>query len=179
MLLGGTGNDRLLGRSGNDKLDGGRGDDVLKGDGGRDVLQGKQGNDILLGGRGNDKLVGGFGDDQIYGNRGADVLKGGFGHDLLSGGQGKDRFVYTNAQEKGDHITDFKPNQDAIDLSGILSKKQFVSKRPLRDYIKLIQSGASTIVQLDANGKAAGGFETLVTLDNVAANRLNADSFIL
>ena len=179
VLLGGTGNDRLLGRSGNDKLDGGRGDDVLKGDGGRDVLRGKQGNDILLGGRGNDKLVGGFGDDQIYGNQGADVLKGGFGHDLLSGGQGKDRFVYTNAQEKGDRITDFKPNRDAIDLSQVFTQKQYVSNRPLRDYIKLIQSGASTIVQLDANGKVTGGFETLVTLDNVTASRLNANSFIV
>ena len=179
VLLGGTGNDRLLGRQGNDKLDGGRGNDRLKGDGGRDVLKGKQGNDILIGGKQSDKLVGGFGDDQIYGNRGADILKGGFGHDLLSGGQGNDRFVYTNPQEKGDRITDFKPNQDAIDLSGILSKKQFASAKPFRDYVKLIQSGASTIVQLDANGKAAGGFETLVTLDNVAINRLNADSFIL
>ena len=179
VLLGGTGNDRLLGRRGNDVLKGDRGNDVLKGDGGRDVLQGKRGNDILLGGNQADRLSGGLGDDRLYGDRGADVLKGGFGQDLLAGGQGDDRFVYTNPQEGGDRITDFKPNQDAIDLSRIFTEKQYVSTRPFRDYIKLIQSGTSTIVELDANGKATGGFETLVTLDNVAANRLDANSFIV
>ena len=178
-LLGGIGNDRLIGRQGNDKLNGGRGDDVLKGGAGRDRLQGKQGNDILLGGNQADTLVGGFGDDQLYGNRGSDILKGGFGHDLMSGGQGKDRFVYSNAREGGDRITDFKVNQDAIDLSRIFAQKEYVSSKPFRDYVKLVQVGSSTVVQIDTNGKAAGGFETLATLDNVAANRLNANSFIL
>ena len=178
-LQGGIGADRLVGRQGNDKLDGGRGDDLLKGGGGRDRLQGKQGNDILLGGNQSDNLVGGFGDDQIYGNRGADILKGGFGHDLMSGGRGKDRFVYSNAQERGDRITDFKVNQDAIDLSRIFAQKEYVSSKPFRDYVKLAQVGSSTVVQIDTNGKAAGGFETLATLDNIVASRLNANSFIL
>ena len=178
VLKGNLGNDRLDGGSGSDRLSGGRGNDRLKGRSGDDILKGNQGQDTLKGGRGNDLLLGNFNNDVLLGGSGDDVLVGGIGRDVLNGGQGNDRFVYRNAKEQGDRITDFQIGQDVIDLSKLFTKKEYTSAKPLQDYVKLAQTGSATVVQIDSNGKAAGGLQNLVTLENVTASRLSGSDFL-
>ncbi|HEY9629647.1 MAG TPA: Ig-like domain-containing protein [Coleofasciculaceae cyanobacterium] len=195
-LEGGAGNDKLDGGRSNDKLDGGRGKDNLKGGLNHDVLNGRQGGDSLNGGRGHDRLKGGSGSDFIKGDRdndklfgggqadrliggsGNDQLTGGRGDDTLTGGIGRDRFIYTKFGEKlGDRITDFQVGQDLLDLGRLLSKVN-AGSTATSPQVQLMQMGANTAVRVDLNGKASGGFQTLVTLENVTATTLTSKNFV-
>ncbi len=133
-LIGGQADDRLSGGGQNDSLDGGAGDDTLLGDAGNDTLRGGAGDDDLGGGGGEDLLVGGAGDDTLDGGAGTDTIRGGAGDDvifgrtgadLMAGGPGADTFVFASVAEIGlaagsrDRITDFRPDEDVIDLSAI------------------------------------------------------------
>jgi serralysin len=81
------------------------------------ILDGSQELDGLLrlfGGRANDTLKGGAQNDLIHGNLGADTLSGGGGADIF-------RFDSTadSNEASRDHILDFMPGVDKIDLSRI------------------------------------------------------------
>lgn len=124
-LNGGNGEDVIFGGDGNDDINGGNNSDVLFGEGGNDRLDGGNGGDLLDGGDGNDQLsggndndtlYGGAGSDELSGGNGVDTLIGGTGNDILSGGNGGDFFIF-NLGDGQDIITDFKANQDLIDLS--------------------------------------------------------------
>jgi Ca2+-binding RTX toxin-like protein len=143
-LFGGDGNDRLYGGEGKDHLYGQNGSDTLLGGEGNDRLYGESGDDSLYGFRGNDILVGGSGNDLLngagvaYDSRGPQSF--GTGEiDTLTGGSGKDTFqlwggsgraginVYyddLNATTAGitDYalITDFKTNEDVIQLTNVI-----------------------------------------------------------
>ncbi|RYG61404.1 MAG: calcium-binding protein [Alphaproteobacteria bacterium] len=134
ILSGEAGKDKLYGGNGDDKLYGGDHDDTLSGGSGNDYLSGGNHNDTLVGGSGNDTLLGGSGNDRLYGDSGNDTLNGGSGKDWLFGGHGKDTliggsgqdtFVFRTASDSTasaagrDTITDFRHNQDMIDLRGI------------------------------------------------------------
>ncbi|MEI8632117.1 PA14 domain-containing protein, partial [Vibrio sp. PP-XX7] len=146
-LLGGNGQDSLHGGSGDDHLEGGHGVDDLQGDNGSDWLEGGLGNDwltggyddasdLLDGGGGNDHLYGNFGDDILIGGTGADSLFGDAGNDILiggtldgndsgggdslTGGAGQDLFVLDSSSVV-DTIEDFNSDEDAIDLSHVMS----------------------------------------------------------
>ena len=90
-----------------------------------DLLIGSAHANTLRGGRGDDALVGLAGRDTLRGDAGNDWLHGGRGADLLIGGKGADTFVFRSAAEIGprlgahDHIADFEPGRDRIDLSAI------------------------------------------------------------
>lgn len=71
------------------------------------ALAGGQGDDWVVGGDGRDSLVGGGGDDLIYDGGNQDTLWGGMGADL---------FVLA-ADGVADHIADFDPRYDRLDLS--------------------------------------------------------------
>jgi len=103
------GNDRISGFGESDRLFGNAGNDQLFGGGGSDRLAGNGGNDILLGGGGRDTLLGGGG---------GDILDGGSGRDLIVTGGGRDRIVLQRGRGF-DRVTDFRNNQDKIDLVGI------------------------------------------------------------
>lgn len=92
--------------------------DVIRGLGGNDTIFGLGGNDRLLGDAGNDRLVGGAGNDTLLGGAGNDILDGGPGNDVITTGAGRDRIVVRRNQGF-DRVTDFKNNQDKIDLVGI------------------------------------------------------------
>src|SRR5206468_3820931 len=62
------------------------------------TLNGNGGDDTLTGGNLNDALDGGVG---------ADALTGGGGNDTLTGGAGADQFIFVNANNGVDTITDF------------------------------------------------------------------------
>jgi Ca2+-binding RTX toxin-like protein len=129
----GTGNNLDNCLTGNDAaniLDGGAGDDILRGGGGKDQLTGGDGNDALGGGSGKDRLTGGAGDDWLVG--GADA----------------DTFVYTIVGSGHDTVTDFVAKGQGHDLIE-MNKSIFTGWTALKDHIS--QSGADTVIQLDAN----------------------------
>jgi len=76
-------------------------------------------NDRLTGTTDNDIINGLAGNDRIEGLAGNDTINGGLGKDKLYGGAGQDTFVFDTAVKKGhfDHIEDFKPSDDTIQIS--------------------------------------------------------------
>lgn len=71
----------------------------------------------LQGSDGDDRLIGGPAADTLVGAAGRDTLLDGGGADSLTGGAGRDLFVLV-ADGAEDHILDFDPGQDALDLTG-------------------------------------------------------------
>ncbi len=143
--------------------------DVINGQGGNDYINGKSGNDLLRGGAGNDTLLGAAGND---------ILIGGADDDILTGGSGYDGFVYQALSDKGttgDIITDFSQSQDQLVLTNLFKSLGYSASNPISDgYLRFVQSGSSTQVQLDSNG-GADDFTTLVTLNNFTATNLVVD----
>jgi uncharacterized delta-60 repeat protein len=177
-----AGNDRVAGTPGNDILRGKRGNDVVDGKRGNDRLFGGEGNDSLIGRDGRDELVSGNGDDTLKGGKRGDILTGGRGADVLSGGQGADMFVYNTLNDAGDTITDFEAI-DRIDLRGIFRSPTFAAPSPTAQYnqfIRLVQNGANTEVQIDRDGNGLRlDFTTLVTLRNVSLDAVQPKNFVI
>ena len=166
VILGAGGDDRLSGGDDNDILEGKGGDDQLQGDAGNDVLDGGAGDDQLSGNTGDDLLAGQIGDDQLLGNQGDDVLIGGKGADVLNGGGGADVFKYTNIEDGGDTIQDFKPNQgDTIDISELLDG--YSTSDPIENWVK-VEANADTNDAFDLHvnptGDVGGDFSMLATV---------------
>lgn len=178
-IAGGTNRDRLYGNQSDDILYGQKGVDVVNGGLGHDKLDGGLGKDVLDGRRGNDRLNGGAGQDTLYGGIGNDVLVGSRAADLLVGGEGDDRFVFKSIKDKRDRISDFATT-DVIDLRPILTRDRYASANPFSDYVRLVQQGANTIVQVDADGDLApDGFKTLARLDNVLVANVGVNNFLV
>jgi Ca2+-binding RTX toxin-like protein len=69
------------------------------------------------------RLFGGAASDTLIGGANADLIHGGLGGDEITGGGGSDAFRYQAAAESvngsADHILDFIPGTDRIDLDRI------------------------------------------------------------
>ncbi|WP_179381648.1 calcium-binding protein [Jannaschia marina] len=131
LLRGGNDADELFGGAGEDDMNGEDGDDALSGGLGDDLIRGGDGDDAVQGGRGADTLVGNSGDDTLSGGGGDDRLIAGTGTDVLTGGSGADTFIWSNVNQSAqsgarDRITDFRANEDTIDLSGFAGTLTFV-----------------------------------------------------
>jgi Ca2+-binding RTX toxin-like protein len=85
------------------------------------TYDGGAGDDVLNGGSVADNLIGGADVDTISGGGGNDTIVGGAGADRLTGGDGSDRFVFNNASEGIDTITDFDPTATTGDLFNVSS----------------------------------------------------------
>ncbi|MBF2050378.1 MAG: DUF4347 domain-containing protein [Elainella sp. C42_A2020_010] len=188
VLRGDDGDDRIspgYGKAcfGNDRLFGGNGDDWLNGGNHNDWLEGEAGDDELLGGNGRDQLLGGDDDDKLIGGNGADILVGGAGKDTLTGGRGVDMFVGDALTKDVDVITDFKAQNDLLDLRGIFKQQAFSAEFSFVQYqrfIKLEQVGTGVAVKIDADGNGTGTrFSTLVTLNTVSVSELSMSNFVL
>ncbi|NHZ82773.1 type I secretion C-terminal target domain-containing protein [Massilia sp. CCM 8695] len=193
-LQGGAGHDTLNDFEGKDMLLGGAGVDFLYSErGGAGLLDGGDDNDVLLG-DGQDTYLGGAGNDRItIRTRAAEaaattLADGGAGNDLFSvsflnkgtarvtGGGGRD--VYLLERESGPAgyvVTDFAsgPEGDQIDVSKLLAGIDLSLGDPFssqRGYLKLVQDGADTLLQFDADGAkgTASVFKTVLRLDGVA-----------
>lgn len=137
-------------------------------------------NDQMTGTGAADKLFGGKGVDTLSGGAGNDVLWGGASADKLSGGSGVDRFAYHDAIEAGDVITDFAagPGGDVLDIGALLARAGYHGGKPFSDgYVKAVQSGTDTLVQVDANGGGNSFDTTLAKLEDVKAASLTAANF--
>jgi Ca2+-binding RTX toxin-like protein len=205
-LSGGAGDDTLDSRPGNDLVDGGPGMDQLTGGAGDDTVTGGEGNDRLYGGNlgedaGDDLFVGGAGDDTLADFRGENTLEGGDGNDrfevridgdggntLATGGVGQDTYEL-NWDQFGPGlyaVTDFQA-EDRISVSGLLVQSMlgpgyFVGGNPFdpaNGFLRLTEADGNTSVEWDRDGAAGSAFEweTLLTLQGVAASSLTAASF--
>jgi Ca2+-binding RTX toxin-like protein len=131
-----------------------------------EVVNGTSGGDQLAGGGGNDTMNGGAGNDYIYGGDGADVL---------TGGTGRDRFTFHKIEDRGDTITDFATggSGDIIDVSVMAARYEWKGDPFAQGYVRAIQSGSDTLVQVDQNGRG-DGYVTMATLKNVSASALTS-----
>ncbi len=181
------GDDQLTTVSGDDTLNGGAGNDVLTAAGGTDQLFGGAGNDTLNGGDGNDTLTDHEGVNALLGGGGNDVFdRVGYsgssngGSDLLTGGAGRDTYLlyaddarYSPQFQKADVITDFVPGAsgDVLDLTNVLAQITGLESGKTAfetGQLRLVQSNADTLVQVDWDGSgAAGTWQTLAVLQNV------------
>ncbi len=148
--------------------------DDLRGDNLANVIEGLNGNDILTG-RG--------GDDVLRGGNGNDVLRGGTGGDTLIGNDGNDRFRYTNTNEGGDTIVDFRINRDTIEFndaaftafsggSVTASNLHFGTAAADSDDYLIYDNGD---LYYDADGSGGGAQVLIATFSNNAA--LDHDDF--
>ena len=129
------------------------------------TVQGTAANDILIGGAENNNFVGGLGNDQ------------------LTGGDGQNQFVILRANlisptDSTDTITDFDPTLDLINLRDVVKGVEYQSTTPLTSYVKLIQAGADTVVQVTPEGDSLSPtFKTVAVLTNVTTTSLTATNF--
>ncbi|HET6520263.1 MAG TPA: type I secretion C-terminal target domain-containing protein [Geminicoccaceae bacterium] len=167
LIRGGAGDDRLVGDRGNDRLFGHDGDDRMFGGDGNDVLSGQDGDDRLHGGPGNDRLIGGPGRDLIAGGDGDDVVEGGPDADVLTGGAGRDTFVYRDAADGLDRITDFTPGQGG-DVLRLIDVIEASDGDDLAGFLELAGDGSATL-RVDADGPGGdAGFVDLALLQDVS-----------
>ena len=188
-LIGGDGNDTLTSvmsvsspgvhtHDGNN-LQGGTGNDSIELDGGGSIS----------GGDGNDTIKGYF-----YGSTATLTASGGTGIDTYQ----FDGFGYANgdffnsATTFNYTITDFTPGAggdrlDILNQYGLLETAAmyggYVAGNPFDaglGYLRLTQSGADTLFQIDIDGAAGsvGDWKTVVTLQGVDKNMLTADNFV-
>ncbi len=123
------------------------------------------------------RLIGSSGNDTLLGDIGADTLEGGRGADVLTGGDGADAFLFGNALDRGDVITDFLIG-DAIFLSAagfgaglVLGEDLSVTQRFLTGLVPTMAQGqfewdaGTARLFWDADGTGAGARVLLATLE--------------
>jgi Ca2+-binding RTX toxin-like protein len=193
ILRGGAGNDGLY-ASGN-------GITVLDGGDGHDHLTGMV-DDIFLGGAGNDTITivgtgangstarpeGGDGDDTFrFQNYWGDYAV------QASGGAGRDTYYLSEVSVRMDFaVLDFAAGDggDILYLDRILLQVRYLDHMVLKftykegnpftlGYLRLVQEGADTLLQFDADGAAgaAMGYATLARLNGVTADALTGANF--
>ena len=217
VLNGKIGNDALDGGAGNDTIDGGEGTDtvvyqfaptgvdVVLGEGetigtasdGYDSIDslsnlenviGSDFDDNLTGNSSNNSLTGRAGADAILGLAGDDFITGGAGSDTISGGEGADQFIYFNASEGGDTISDFAVGVDKIvvlaagfggELSaGELPQNRFaIGSATIGNQTRFVFDNTSGELLFDADGAGAADAELIATLDGVS--NLSAEDIML
>jgi Ca2+-binding RTX toxin-like protein len=123
----------------------------------------------------NNRLIGNSGATQLDGGAGNDTLVGSGGADILTGGAGADIFSYRAVSDSQgsavDHIRDFTPGEDRMDLAAIdadstLDGRQsfsFIGSAAFDGHageLRFEQDGAgSTAILGDLNGDGVPDFE--------------------
>jgi Ca2+-binding RTX toxin-like protein len=198
-VSGGNGNDTILGGLGDDTLLGAAGDDSVDAGDGNDYLfeSFAAGNDTVLGGPGADTIFDGSGQNSVDGGGGDDFfekvsynyLPGAFGNvgtDTLIGGAGRDTFdlspIDANYPVVPDAIADFQTGAqgDILDTGGILDYSFYDSTtNPFYNgFLRLLQSGTNTLLQLDGDGPGgSSNWTTVLTLQNVSSTSFTSDNF--
>jgi Ca2+-binding RTX toxin-like protein len=183
QVFGGDGNDSIeVSDAKTASIDGGDGDDsisLLSRSGTTASIDAGAGNDLIyLAGSGSVTVAAGDGDDGLWVRQGAGAVQ-------ISLGKGQDTITLLPAVTQNGFslgvppvVTDFAPGQggDILDLTRFLNDLApgWSSSNPFASgYVKLAQAGTATEVQIDADG-GGDGFKTVVVLQNVAADQLNA-----
>jgi Ca2+-binding RTX toxin-like protein len=130
------------------------------------ILTGNGGNNYITGNDGNDVITGGGGNVTIQAGTGTNVLTGGGAHDL---------FVFSDAKDHANVITDFKPGADELDLTGVMKSINYQGQDPIADHVlSLVQNGSDTAVVVDPHANGDASAHTVVTLENVVPSSLKA-----
>jgi Ca2+-binding RTX toxin-like protein len=147
-----------------DKLDGSAVANRMSGFGGNDRIDGREGQDTLLGGMG------------------ADTLIGGTGADKLTGGEAADRFLWRNAAEGGDVVTDFAGGVGGDRLvferagfdpglsTGALAAGRFVAgadAHATAAFGQFLYDTGTGALRWDADGTGAGQAQLVATLEGL------------
>jgi len=101
------------------------------------------------------------------------------GQNTITAASDNDTFVYKSYGGGNDVINNFTTANDRIDLSQIFTPSNYNSKTPFQDYVKLVQMGSNTAVEINPLGDAQNTFSTLATLNKVTATDLSASNFIV
>lgn len=126
-------------------------------------------------------VIGSKGRDTLAGTAGDDLIEGGEGADTITTGNGNDVLLYRSLRDAADTVTDFAPGSDRIDLSVLLTALGVSGDAFASGHVRVIDSAAGAIVQIDADGMAGTqAFRPLLTLRGVtAAQIVPARDFIL
>ncbi|WP_298908852.1 choice-of-anchor Q domain-containing protein [uncultured Nostoc sp.] len=123
-------------------------------------------------------INGNCGSNTLNGTAGDDIITGYHGKDTITGGAGADSFVYTNIQDAGDTIADFKKSTDKIVLRQLfqnsgLANLNFASALA-NGYLRFETKGTSAIVLIDPDGSSGKGHAVnFITVSNVSTAALN------
>jgi Ca2+-binding RTX toxin-like protein len=134
-------------------------------------------------------LTGNAGNNAIVGAGGADFINGAGGADLLTGGGGADTFVVDGTRRMEifnvdpDHVTDFDPSADLVDLRGYMQQAGITGDPFADDRFGFAanSSGGTDVVDNTENISAGGAPipEPIITLDHVAPSSLDPSHFII
>src|SRR6185369_12105173 len=192
-LSGGDGDDYIYaGNASGNIITGGIGDDTINSVGSGSTADGGDGDDDISGGGDGTTFTGGDGNDKITIFRGSNVsASGGIGNDIfiqtanffsatsssLTGGAGSDTYRLQPAATNTSTIADFAVGQggDVIDVAYMLGfATGYAGPNPFATgHLQLVQSGADTLLQWDANGATGGAsFTTIATLTGVTASNI-------
>ncbi|KQS55690.1 hypothetical protein ASG17_06375 [Brevundimonas sp. Leaf363] len=195
-LSGTTDDDDISGRGGDDSIyDTSGGADILRGNAGDDELYVSRysgdpvskGKIILLGGADDDTLTwdvynastglldGGEGDDEfvLQANGGSVTLNTGMGEDTISFSNLDTRFVGAIL------VQDFDFKADSLEILPYLERAltNWDGANPFGSgHLRLVQSGSSTVLQIDANG-GGNSYVNLATFANTRASNFEASHF--
>lgn len=175
----------IFGTPGDDVLPGTPDDDFISGGGGDDTIDAGDGNDDVQGGADNDTITTGNGDDNAFGGTGVDSIDlgdgndfgfGGEGDDTIFGGAGNDNLFGESTFETQNGVTgnDQLFGGDGDDfLRGGLGN-DYLDGGSGSDRASFYAIPGSVRVDLRIQGSAqdtlAGGFDTLVNVENVAGS---------
>jgi Ca2+-binding RTX toxin-like protein len=142
------------------------------------------------------RVFGGRGNDTITGSQNGDIIAGNAGADVLTGGGGGDEFRYVatldSAPGAADHILDFTPGTDWIDLSRIDADTHAAGNQAFHwigsdgfhgtgpssaGELRAYQAGNSWFVEGDTDGNGSADFVIEFTV--VAQAPLEASNFLL
>ena len=112
---------------------------------------------------------------------GPDVITGFQGPDILTGKGGSDRFTYNSIIDGGDTITDFSASEgDKVDLRGALKSISYKGSNPIADgYLKFLQIGNNTMLQIDPDGSGAAVARNFILFNQVHASILSSTTNFL
>ncbi len=115
---------------------------------------------------GSDTLIGGSGNDIMYGEGGDDVIVFGNGFDQVYGGTGADTLLVDVMDALVDKIFGFETGtgKDVLNISNILQGYDPLSDA-IADFVKLVNSGGDTQVQVNADGDIGGVFTAIAVFD--------------
>jgi Ca2+-binding RTX toxin-like protein len=182
-IFGTPGPDILPGTPDDDNIFGQDGDDTIDAGDGDDFASGGNGDDTITTGNGDDQASGGAGDDSIDLGDGADFGFGGEGDDTIYGGAGNDNLFGESTFETQNGVTgnDQLYGGDGNDFMRGGLGDDYMDGGSGSDRASYYAIPGAVHVDLRIQGTAqntlAGGWDTLVNVENVAGSEF-ADTLI-